>query len=148
MKKLIEQPHILFLISVPIFILFGILSGNDILDINVHDTYYVIAYNQLANLSAFIFGIIGIVYWILLKSRIRLFKGLNFTHILLTFGSLLFAYIYSLFKFSESEFPLFDETSKVLVIQTIALILVTLGQLIFFINVIIGLFRKRKITSG
>jgi cytochrome c oxidase subunit 1 len=148
MKKLIEQPHILFLISVPIFILFGILSGNDVLDINVHDTYYVIAYNQLANLSAFIFGILGIVYWILLKSRIRLFKGLNFTHILLTFGSLLFAYIYSLISFSESEFPLFDETSKVLVIQTIALILVTLGQLIFLINVIIGLFRKRKTTSG
>ncbi|MGB5610369.1 hypothetical protein, partial [Eudoraea sp.] len=60
MNKLIEKPYLIFLLAIPIIMLIGILSGDAVLDINVHDTFYVIGWNQLTLISSILFGIIGI----------------------------------------------------------------------------------------
>jgi heme/copper-type cytochrome/quinol oxidase subunit 1 len=64
MNRLIEKPHLIFLRTIPIIMIIGLLSEDAILDINVHDTYYVIGYLHLAILISIVFGIIGCVYWI------------------------------------------------------------------------------------
>ena len=101
MNKLIEKPHLIFLLAIPMIMLIGILSEDAVLDINVHDTYYVIAYLHLSILISILFGIFGIVYWIMLKADRKLSKWLNWTHIGLTFGGTLIVWV--LTKFYRTE---------------------------------------------
>ncbi|QDO92496.1 hypothetical protein FNB79_00325 [Formosa sediminum] len=72
MKNLINKPHLIFLLAIPIIMLIGILSGDAVLDINVHDTYYVISHFHIATLISILFGIIEIGYWIMNKANRKL----------------------------------------------------------------------------
>ena len=146
MSKLIENPHLIFLISIPFLILIGILSGDAVLDINVHDTYYVIAYLHLAILISILFGIIAIGYWIMLKTDRKLSKWLNWTHIGLTFGGTLVVWI--LTKFYRTEFMEYEFNNNLTLIITLIIVLMVVGQLIFPINIIYGLIKKKEKTSG
>jgi len=146
MKKLINKPHLIFLIAIPIIILIGILSGDAVLDINVHDTYYVIAYFHLATLISILFGIIGIGYWIMQKAGRKLSKWLNWTHVGLTFGGILIVWI--LTKFYRTEIMEYEFNNNLSLIITLIVLIMIVGQLIFPINIIYGLTKKRNKTSG
>ncbi|WP_418603005.1 hypothetical protein [Hwangdonia sp.] len=146
MNKLIEKPHLIFLLAIPIIMLIGILSGDTMLDINIHDTYYVIAYFHLAILISILFGVIGIGYWIMLKSDRKLSKWLNWTHIGLTFGGTFIVWI--LTKFYRTEIMEYEFNNNLTLIITLILLLMIIGQLIFPINIIYGLIKKKNKTSG
>ncbi|WP_179020605.1 cbb3-type cytochrome c oxidase subunit I [Winogradskyella forsetii] len=146
MKFLINKPHLFFLLTIPIIMLFGILSGDAVLDINVHDTYYIIAYLHLATLISLLFGIIGIGYWIMLKANRKLSKWLNWTHIGLTFGGTLIVWILS--KFYRTEFMEYEFNNNLTLIITLFVFLIIIGQLIFPANIIYGLIKKKNKTSG
>ncbi|WP_460219343.1 cbb3-type cytochrome c oxidase subunit I [Psychroserpens sp. MEBiC05023] len=146
MKNLINKPHLIFLIAIPIIILIGILSGDAVLDINVHDTYYVIAYFHLATLISILFGVIGIGYWIMQKADRKLSKWLNWTHVGLTFGGVLVVWI--LTKFYRTEIMEYEFNNNLSLIITLIVLLMIVGQLIFPINIIYGLTKKRNKTSG
>lgn len=140
------KPHLIFLIAIPIIILIGILSGDAVLDINVHDTYYVIAYFHLATLISILFGIIGIGYWIMQKANRKLSKWLNWTHVGMTFGGILIVWI--LTKFYRTEIMEYEFNNNLSLIITLIVLLMIVGQLIFPINIIYGLTKKRNKTSG
>ena len=143
MNKLIEKPHLIFLLSIPIIILIGILRGDAVLDINVHDTYYIIAYLHLAILISILFGIIGLGYWIMLKAKRKLSKWLTLLHVTLTFAGLIL--IYSLLRSSsQSEFPIFDDQSYPNSLLTFSALLLIFSQSTYVINIIIGIFIKNK----
>lgn len=146
MNKLIEKPYLIFLLAIPIIMLIGILRGDSMLDINVYDTYYVIAYLHLAILISILFGIIGIGYWIMLKSDRKLSKWLNCTHIGLTFGGTLIVWI--LTKFYRTEIMEYEFNNNLTLIITLIILLMIIGQLIFPINIIYGLIKKKNKTSG
>lgn len=146
MKRLIEKPHLIFLLAIPIIILIGTLSGDAVLDINVHDTYYVIAYLHLAILISILFGIIGIGYWIMLKAGRKLSKLLNWTHIGLTFGGTLVVWILN--KFYRAEIMEYKFNDNLTLIITLIILLMIVGQLIFPINIIFGLIKNKNKTSG
>lgn len=74
MNRLIEKPHQIFFSEIPIVLLIGYIKKDAALDINVHDTYYVIAYSHLAILISILFGIIGFGYWIIIKANRKLSK--------------------------------------------------------------------------
>ena len=142
MSKLIDKPHLPFLIAIPIIILIGIFSGDTILDINVHDTYYVISYLHLSIIISILFVIIGIGYWIMLKANRQLSKWLNWTHIGLTFGGALIAW--SLTKFYRTKIMEYQYNSNLTLIITLIILLITIGQVIFPINIIYGLIKNKK----
>ncbi|MCH3883419.1 cbb3-type cytochrome c oxidase subunit I [Tenacibaculum aquimarinum] len=146
MKFLINKPHLIFLLAIPIIMLIGILSDDAVLDINVHDTYYIIAYLHLATLISILFGIIGIGYWFMLKANRNLSKRLNLIHIALTFGGILLIWILAqLFRESIMEYNFNNNlTSAIYLIALIA----TFGQIIYPINIISGIIKKRNKTSG
>ncbi|NQY31447.1 MAG: cbb3-type cytochrome c oxidase subunit I [Flavobacteriaceae bacterium] len=144
MNRLIEKPHLIFLLSIPIIMLIGILSGDAMLDINVHDTYYVIAYLHLAILISVLFGIIGIGYWIMRKLGRKLSKWLNRTHIGLTFGGTLV--VWTLTKFYRTVITEYEFNNNLTLIITLIILLIIIGQLIFPINIIYGLIKRK--TSG
>lgn len=146
MNKINEKPHLIFLLAIPIITLIGILSGDAMLDINVHDTYYVIAYLHLAILISILFGIIGIGYWIMQKADRKLSKWLNWIHIGLTFGGTLMVWI--LTKFYRTEIMEFEFNNNLTLIITLIILLVIVGQLIFPINIIYGLIKKKNKTIG
>ena len=146
MKSLINKPYLIFLIAIPIIMLIGILSGDAILDINVHDTYYVIAYLHLAIMISILFGIIGIGYWIMQKAGRKLSKWLNWTHVGLTFGGILIVWI--LTKFYRTEIMEYEFNNNLSLIITLIVLIMIVGQLIFPINIIYGLTKKRNKTSG
>ncbi|MFD2541339.1 hypothetical protein ACFSSB_03345 [Lacinutrix gracilariae] len=146
MKFLINKPHLIFLLSIPIIILFGILDRNEMLDINVHDTYFVFSQIDLTILISILFGIIGIGYWMMLKANRKLSKWLNLIHITLTFGGILLIWILAqLFRESIMEYNF--NNNLTFGIYLIALIAI-FGQLIYPINIISGIIKKRNKTSG
>lgn len=142
MKKLIEKPHLIFLLAIPIIMLIGVLSEDAILDINIHDTYYVIAYLYIAILISILFGIIGIGYWIMHKADRKLSKWLNSIHIGLTFGGILVVWILS--KFYRTEIIEYEFNNNLTLIITLIVLLMIVVQLIFPINIIYGLIKKKN----
>jgi heme/copper-type cytochrome/quinol oxidase subunit 1 len=146
MKFLTEKPYLIFWTSIPIIILLGILTKADSFGFNIHDTYFVIGTNDLIILISILFGIIGLGYWILLKTKRKLSKWLNLIHITLTFGGILLVWILSqLFRESIMEYNF--NNNLTFGIYLIALIAI-FGQLIYPINIICGIIRKRNKTSG
>lgn len=123
----------------------GILSGDAILDINVHDTYYVIAYFHLAILISILFGIIGLGYWIMQKAGKKLSKGLNWTHIGLTFGETLMVWI--LTQLYRTDFMEYEFNNILTLVISLIILLMVIGQLIFPINIIYGLIHKKTNNS-
>ena len=146
MKFLINKPHLIFLLAIPIIIMIGILSGDAVIVINVHDTYYTIAYLHLATLISILFGIIGIGYLFMLKTKRKLSKWLNLIHITLTFGGISLIWILAkLFRESIMEYNF--NNNLTLAIYLISLIAI-FGQIIYPVNIIRGIIRKRNKTCG
>nr|WP_298996642.1 cbb3-type cytochrome c oxidase subunit I [uncultured Allomuricauda sp.] len=147
MNKIYKKPYLAFFSSIPIILLYGMLSGDATLDINIHDTYYVIANLHLAVLISFVFGIIGGGYWITQRVGGKLSTWLSAIHIFVTIGGLLVIFLLPLFTFSsysESSFPAYDD----LVIKNLVLVCVlfsiALGQLLYLINLVLALIQKKK----
>ena len=146
MNKLIEKPHLIFLLAIPIILLFGILNADNVLDINIHDTYFVILYIHFAILISILFGLMGIGYWIMQKSNRKLSKWLNWTHIVLTFGGVLAVWILS--NFYRTEIMEYEFNNNLNLIITLIILIMIFGQFIFPINIIRGLIIKKDKTSG
>jgi len=146
MSRIINKPHLIFLLSIPIIMIIGFISGEAVLDINVHDTYYVITYIHLTTLISILFGIIGLGYWIMLKANRKLSKWLNWTHIGLTFGGTIIILI--LAQLYRKEIMEYEFNNNLTLIITLIILLMILGQIIFPINIIYGLIKKKKKTSG
>jgi cytochrome c oxidase subunit 1 len=62
MNKLAQKPHLIFLFAIPLSILIGILSGDNVLEFNVHDSYFIIAHFYLAILVSILYAIVAIGY--------------------------------------------------------------------------------------
>ena len=146
MSRITNKPHLIFWISIPIIILIGILNRNEMLDVNVHDTYFVFSKTDLTIVMSILFAIIGLGYWFMLKADRKLSKSLNLIHIALTFGGILLIWILAqLFRESIMEYDFNDNlTLAIYIISLIAII----GQIIYPINIISGIIKKPNKTSG
>ena len=141
MYRLIEKPHLIFLLSIPVIMGIGILSEDEVVDINVHDTYFVIAHLDFVVLISLLLGLIGIGYWIMQKANRKLSIWLNGIHIGLTFGGPIIVWL--LTKFFRAETMDYDFNNNLNLIIWLIILLMVLGQLIFPINVIYGLMNKK-----
>ena len=62
------SPYVLCWLSIPIFILLALLFGQDIMDFQLYDTYYIITVGQYAVALAILFLSFGMIYWLLEKA--------------------------------------------------------------------------------
>lgn len=147
MRTLTNKPYLMFWISIPIIALFGIVNRNDMLNINVHDTYFVFSNTDLTMVLSILFALIGLGYWMLIKANGKLSKLLNLIHLSLTFGGILLIWILSqLFRESIIDYG-FNE-NLTLVIYIIALIAIA-AQILYPQNIIRGLIkRSTKINNN
>jgi hypothetical protein len=145
MGKLINKPHLIFWISIPFIVLSGFISSEEVLDFNIYDTYFVISLLYVNTLIAILFGIIGLGYWIMLKTKRPLSKWMNFFHIILTFGCPILIWI--LAQFYRESIMEYDFNNNLTFAIYLKAIVAIIGQIIFPVNIIIGLIKKRNETS-
>ncbi len=155
-------PAMLFAIGLVSFFisggLTGIWLGNAALDINLHDTYFVVAHFHLVMGSAAIFGMLaGVYHWFPRLFGRMMDKKLGYLHFWVTFicAYLVFFPLHFLgldgvprryYAFTEFEFMQKWLTVNVLV--TWAAIVAALAQVAFLFNFFYSIFKGKKSTQN
>jgi cytochrome c oxidase subunit 1 len=151
-------PAMLFALGmVSLFIsggLTGIVLGDSALDINVHDTYFVVAHFHIVMGAGAIFGMFaGVYHWFpRLYGRLMVSK-LGYLHFWVTFIG-----VYGVFMpmhfiglagvprryYSNVEFEMFQDVQFINPIITAFAIASAIGQLVFIFNFFHSIFKGRK----
>lgn len=142
----LDKPHIYFWITALIIFIAGLFTFSDenaLIDINVHDTYFILHLFHLISFISFLYFIEGSVYWVLKKLKISLIGYLTQIHLFFTVGGL-FVYflLMTIFKDdTEVEPGVFNETSILGWMIIVIICTILFSQILFLINVIIGLIK-------
>ena len=151
--NLLTKPYYIFWGIIPLLVIFYFLTNPNVtFDINIHDTYFVIAYKPIFYFIGILFGCLGLVYWCLCRFHKKLYKSLIILHstftligILLIFGITLCGNYFSSDPTYSYEFKNSSVYLQGLDINdwiTVILIGIILTQLLFICNFIISFFRK------
>lgn len=143
MKKV--KLHFLLLVLPIVFLMVGFFSSDETLDINVHDTYYVVAHSFVFWIfSIYLFLLFG-VYWLFELLKVNLNDLFSKVHIIGTIISMLGLCFPYHFIFATPEFPLFDDSDKINLCITISAVLFFVFQLVFLLNILITLIKRVSI---
>jgi cytochrome c oxidase subunit 1 len=121
----------------------GIILADSTLDINVHDTYFVVAHFHIVMGLSAIFGMFAGVYHWFPKMFLRMMsKKLGYLHFWLTF----FLGLAGVPRryYTNSNFPMFDNLVDINEIVTVFAILGALAQVVFLFNFFYSIFRGEK----
>jgi cytochrome c oxidase subunit 1 len=132
----------------------GIILADSTLDINVHDTYFVIAHFHIVMGLSAIFGMFAGVYHWFPKLFLRMMnKKLGYLHFWTTFVCAYGVFFPMHFLglagvprryYTNSSFPMFDNLVDINEIVTVFAILGALSQFIFIFNFFYSMFRGEK----
>jgi cytochrome c oxidase subunit 1 len=148
-----QKPYNLLLWTGLILVLtsFFILKQNNSVDIHLHDTYFVIAHTHVFWLLAMLALFVWTLY--LLTNRILYSKALTWTHVIVTILTLLLFALTLFFGdsfmnptprryYDYSIWNSFDNYTTFTKAIGITIFVLLLGQFIFVINLIAGLFKR------
>lgn len=132
----------------------GIILADSTLDINVHDTYFVVAHFHIVMGLSAIFGMFAGVYHWFPKMFLRMMnKKLGYLHFWITFVCSYGVFFPMHFLglagvprryYTNSNFPMFDNLVDINEIVTVFAILAALAQVIFLFNFFYSMFRGEK----
>ena len=132
----------------------GIILGDSALDINVHDTYFVVAHFHLVMGISALYGLFaGVYHWFPKLYGRMMNKSLGYIHFWITaigaygiFFPMHFVGMAGLPRryYTNSNFPLFDDLADTNQVITIFAILGASVQLVFLYNFIYSLFYGKK----
>src|SRR6201996_1438004 len=151
-------PAMLFAIGMVSFFISGgvtgIFLGNSALDINLHDTYFVVAHFHLVMGSAAIFGMLaGVYHWFPKLFGKLMGEKLGYLHFWLTFIGAYLVFFPMHFMgldgvprryYAFTEFPAFNRWLSVNTFITWAAITAALAQIAFIYNFIHSIFWGKK----
>lgn len=136
----------------------GIILGDSTLDINVHDTYFVVAHFHLVMGISALYGFFaGVYHWFPKMFGRMMNKNLGYVHFWITvicaygvFYPMHFVGMAGLPRryYTNSAFPLFDELADVNVLITIFAIIGAVFQIVFFWNFFYSIFYGKKATQN
>ncbi|MGB1450645.1 MAG: cytochrome c oxidase subunit I, partial [Marinirhabdus sp.] len=133
----------------------GIILGDSALDINVHDTYFVVAHFHLVMGISALYGLFaGVYHWFpkMFESRM-MNKNLGYVHFWITavgaygvFFPMHFIGMAGLPRryYTNTAFPYFDDLADVNVVITIFAIITAAAQLVFLYNFVHSMFYGKK----
>lgn len=136
-------PHIFFWLTALSIILIGefsIQNISNVIDINIHDTYYVISRKEISIVFSSLFLLIGFIYWLFQKTNIKLNRNLTRFHTIVSIGAVLVYYaflIYYRYIKTESLFEPSNETYINLILIFTALLI----QVHFVYNIFHSIIR-------
>ena len=156
------NPAMLFSIAmVSTFItggLTGIIVGDSTLDINVHDTYFVVAHFHLVMGISALYGMFaGIYHWFPKMFGRMLNKNLGYIHVWVTticaygvFFPMHFIGLAGLPRryYTNTAFPLFDDLQNVNVVMTVFALVGGAFQLVFLWNFFSSIFYGKRATQN
>ncbi len=156
------KPAMLFAIGMVSFFisggLTGIFLGNAALDINLHDTYFVVAHFHLVMGSAAIFGMLaGVYHWFPKMFGRMMDEKLGFLHFWLTFIGAYLVFFPMHFMgldgvprryYAFTEFESMKQWLSVNTFITWAAIMSALAQVAFLYNFITSIFWGKKATQN
>lgn len=136
----------------------GIILGDSTLDINVHDTYFVIAHFHLVMGISALYGMFaGIYHWFPKMYGKMLNKNLGYIHFWVTavcaygvFFPMHFIGLAGLPRryYTNTNFPLFDDLQNVNVLITTFALVGGAFQLVFLYNFFSSIFYGKKATQN
>ena len=132
----------------------GIILGDSALDINVHDTYFVVAHFHLVMGISALYGMLaGIYHWYPILFGKMMNKNLGYIHFWVTaisaygvFFPMHFIGMAGLSRryYTNSKFPLFDDLADTNQIITMFALMGAAVQLVFLYNFIYNIFYGKK----
>jgi len=136
----------------------GIILGDSTLDINVHDTYFVIAHFHLVMGISALYGLLaGVYHWFPKMFGRMMNKNLGFIHFWVTaigaygvFFPMHFIGMAGLPRryYTNTAFPYFDDLADVNVVITVFAIITSAVQLVFLWNFFSSIFFGKKATMN
>lgn len=136
----------------------GIILADSALDINVHDTYFVVAHFHIVmGVSAVLAMFAGVYHWFPKMYGRMLNNKLGYVHFWLTFISAFGTFMPMHFiglagvprrYYTNSEFPLFDNMVDINQMVTVFAIVGGLAQFIFVINFFYSIYRGQKAVQN
>ena len=136
----------------------GIWLGNSTIDIQLHDTYFVVAHFHIVMGIAAFFGMYaGIYHWFPRMFGRMMNETLAYIHFAITFvGAYLIFWPMHFIGlagvprryYSFNEFAAFSQYSSLNKVISIATIIVFLGQLLFLVNFFWSIYRGRKSSQN
>ncbi len=144
MKRIRDKAHIVFwTLGIVLFafqIYFTQVYPNSTFDINVHDTYYVVAHAHIFNVLGTWIILCGMGYWILKLCRVRILALMFWLHLILTI-----LFTISLWVMDIEIKPGIENLELYKIMQSLwffGLILFGLGQISYFLNILISTLRR------
>ncbi|WP_439153195.1 cytochrome c oxidase subunit I [Winogradskyella sp.] len=132
----------------------GIILGDSALDINVHDTYFVVAHFHLVMGISALYGVFaGIYHWFPRMFGRMMNKNLGYLHFWITaicaygvFFPMHFIGMAGLPRryYTNSNFPLFDDTTNTQLVITMFALVGGVVQLVFLYNFFSSMFYGKK----
>lgn len=155
-------PAMLFAIGMVSFFISGGLTGlylgNSALDINLHDTYFVVAHFHLVMGSASIFGMLcGVYHWFPKLFGRMMNEKLGYLHFWVTFVGAYLVFFPMHFMgidgvprryYAFTEFPFMEKWVSVNVLVTWAAIVAAIGQLAFLYNFFSSIWFGKRATQN
>ncbi|MEO9571119.1 MAG: cbb3-type cytochrome c oxidase subunit I [Polaribacter sp.] len=136
----------------------GLVLGDSALDINIHDTYFVVAHFHLVMGVSAIFGMFaGVYHWFPKMYGRMMNKTLGYWHFWLSiicaygvFWPMHFIGLAGLPRryYTNTNFPMFDDLSDINVVITIFALIGGLAQIFFIANFFISMYRGQKATQN
>ncbi|WP_108422640.1 hypothetical protein [Flagellimonas amoyensis] len=124
---------------------FYVFSDQSLIDVNVHDTYYVVAYFDFFLLFGIWFALCGLGYWIVSKKGVKLYKWPHWAHVILSI--LPFVLLPVLVYYQGTHGP--EQMNRLPVAQGFFILSLggfVLGQVAYFLNILIAtLSLKREV---
>ncbi len=136
----------------------GIIVGDSALDINVHDTYFVIAHFHLVMGISAVYGMLaGIYHWYPKMFGRMMNKNLGYIHFWITavcsygvFFPMHFVGLAGVPRryYTNTAFPMFDDLTDIQIVMTVFAIIAALAQVIFLYNFFHSIFYGKKATQN
>lgn len=136
----------------------GVILGDSALDINVHDTYFVVAHFHIVMGLSAIYGMFaGVYHWFPKMYGRMMNKSMGYAHFWLTFITAYGVFFPMHFLglaglprryYSNTAFPMFDNLADINVLITFFAIIGGVAQLIFIFNFFYSIWRGPKAVQN
>ena len=136
----------------------GVILGDSALDINVHDTYFVVAHFHIVMGLSAIYGMFaGVYHWFPKMYGRMMNKSMGYAHFWLTFITAYGVFFPMHFLgmaglprryYSNTAFPMFDNLADINVLITYFAIIGGIAQLIFIFNFFYSIWRGPKANQN
>lgn len=142
MNYLLQKPHRSVWASVPLIILISLGGIHTVLDLQLHDTYLVLASPNIGILFSLLLGLIGLTYWLFRDKK--LVDWMTSTHVLLTIVCALLLVLTGIFSnnLAGADYSTFRVTNQILVGLIIVFIV---SQIVLLINLGISTIRNQEL---